>query len=319
MFQARPQARQPEDFGFRHLQTRFQKDTVDILVLSRQGEEKVKKPLFLFIQGSLPKPLILINENGKPYMVFPFNADILLEDYHLAIIGKPYVPLIRAASTLRRDMAYLDPQTGTFPQEYIQRDNLSYYAHRNKAAVKYLKRQDWVGDKVVVAGHSEGAAVAAKLAEVSKDVTHLIFSSTNPLGRMATTLSQIRQQDDSLGTAAEEQFRFWEELVRDHGNNEVKGEVTYKSIYSFSQPPMASLLKLSIPVLVAYGTEDTAAPFFDYLRLEVMREKKDNFTFTPYVGREHNFFGMGRNDEVNYDDFGWDMVAADWRAWLEKE
>ncbi|WP_276499552.1 alpha/beta hydrolase family protein [Pontibacter litorisediminis] len=319
-FHVAAQAKKPEDFGFRHLQTLYKQDTVEILVLSKKGEEAMEKPLFLFIQGSLPKPLIKLQENGKPYMVFPFEAGILLNDYHLAIISKPYVPLIREASGLRRDMAYVDPKTNSFPEKYIKRDNLDYYANRNKEVIKFLQKQRWISEEgVVVAGHSEGAAVAARLAELSKDVTRLIFASTNPFGRMMTIISQVRQQDDSLGTATEKQFELWQELINDPENNQVQGETTFKSIYSFSKPPIHSLRKLKIPVLIAYGTEDIAAPFFDYMRLEAIRNKKKNFTFMSYIGREHNFFGSDESGKVNYDDFGWDEVAQDWKEWLEKK
>lgn len=114
----------PEGVGFRHLQTFYRQDTVDILVMSKAGVEEKEKPLFLFVQGSLPNPLILLKENGEPYMVFPFDAAILLDSYHLAIIGKPYVPPIKNASELRRDMAYVEPQSGSFPEKFIERDNL---------------------------------------------------------------------------------------------------------------------------------------------------------------------------------------------------
>ncbi|KAA5540137.1 alpha/beta hydrolase [Adhaeribacter rhizoryzae] len=313
------QTERPEDFGYRRLQTIYKQDTVNILVLSKKGDEKHKKPLFLFIQGWLPKPLIILQESGKPYMVFPFQSEIFLHDYHLAIISKPCVPLIRKASELRADMAYLD-SAGKFPEQYMKRDNLNYYANRNKAVIKYLKKQSWVNnDEVVVAGHSDGAVVAAKLAAVSKDVTHLIFASSNPLGRMTTIITQIRQQDDSVGTITENQIKFWEEVVNEPKNNDIKNEITYKSIYSYSLPPLDTLRKLRIPVMVAYGTKDIAAPFFDYMRVEIIRNKIKNFTFMPYVGREHNFFGFHKNGQVNYDDFGWDKVAMDWNAWLKKD
>lgn len=304
----------PEGVGFRHLQTFYRQDTVDILVMSKAGVEEKEKPLFLFVQGSLPNPLILLKENGEPYMVFPFDAAILLDSYHLAIIGKPYVPLIKNASELRRDMAYVEPQSGSFPEKFIKRDNLGYYVHRNKEAIKFLKKQSWIDDsEVVVAGHSEGAAIAAKLAELSKDVTRLIFSSTNPFGRMMTIVSQITQRDDSLGTATEKQFQFWQVLVNDPENNQIQGETAFKSIYSLSKPPIDSLLKLKIPVLMAYVTKDIAVPFFDYMRIEAIRAKKKNFTFMPLTGREHNFFGFDEGGEVNYDNFGWDKVAQDWK------
>ena len=55
-----------ENFGFRHLQTTYKNDTVDILIKSLKGEEQIKKPLLLFCQGSLPIPLIIkYDENGK--------------------------------------------------------------------------------------------------------------------------------------------------------------------------------------------------------------------------------------------------------------
>lgn len=50
----------PEVFGFRHFQTIYKGDTVDILIKSKKGEELKKKPLLLFCQGSLPIPLIIL-------------------------------------------------------------------------------------------------------------------------------------------------------------------------------------------------------------------------------------------------------------------
>ncbi|MFD2248619.1 acyl-CoA thioester hydrolase/BAAT C-terminal domain-containing protein [Pontibacter ruber] len=313
------QIKKPEEFGYRHLQTRYKQDTVDILVMSKKGEEQQVKPIFLFIQGSLPTPLIILKENGEPYKIFPFDADLLLDDYHLAIVSKPFIPVIREESSLRPNMSYVEVHSGTFPENYVLRDNLDYYTYRNKAVVKYLVKQPWVCDKkIVVAGHSEGAAIAAKLAQVSKDITHLIFASTNPFGRMATIVSQIRQRDDTAGTAVKRQLTFWKEVVEDPANNEVKGEITFKSLYSFSKPPVAALQKLKMPVMVSYGTKDIAAPFYDYFHIEAIRAKKKNFTFMPYVGREHNFFGFDENGKVNYEDFGWDKVALDWKKWLER-
>ena len=57
------------------------KDTVDILIKSKKGEELRPKPLLLFCQGSLPIPLLVkYNENGKQgvYNVFVFLKQIVL-------------------------------------------------------------------------------------------------------------------------------------------------------------------------------------------------------------------------------------------------
>ncbi|MGI8580787.1 MAG: dienelactone hydrolase family protein [Chitinophagaceae bacterium] len=95
---------------------------------------------------------------------------------------------------------------------------------------------------------------------------------------------------------------------------------TYKATYSFSFPPPINYLKqLSIPVLISYGTRDHTAPFIDYLRIEIIRLKKQNFTFIPYLGVEHNFFKFKSTGKIDYDKFNWDKVALDWYHWLLKK
>lgn len=315
--QAAAQLKKPEDFGYRHLQMRYQKDPVDILVMSKEGEELKPKPILLFDQGSLARPLILLGDQGKPYRVFPFQTDSLLVNFHLVIVGKPYVPVIANYSDLKHG-AYTDPETGIPPIQFYSRDNVDYYVKRAKEVIRHLKKQPWVKqDTLVVAGHSAGSTVVAKLALKSRDVTHLIFSGGNPFGRMATMVAQARAYDDSTGTGAERGFKYWEDIVQDPASVVSQGGDSYKTTYDFSIPPINYLLKLRIPVLVTYGTRDYGVPFNDYLRLETIRRKKRNFTFKAYIGVEHNYFGFDKEGKVDYDKFGWDQVALDWQAWLE--
>ena len=95
--QVLPGRRTPEEFGYRHLVVLFGKDSVDVLVQSKKGEEKLRKPLLLWCQGSLPTPLILVDKGG-PYRVFPFispaGVDSLAAICHLAIISKPGIALV---------------------------------------------------------------------------------------------------------------------------------------------------------------------------------------------------------------------------------
>jgi dienelactone hydrolase len=313
------QDKKAEDFGYRHLQMNYQKDPVDILIMSKKGDEQKAKPILLFDQGSQARPLILLNEDGKPYMVFPFQTDSLLMDYHLAIISKPYVPLIAFHKDLKHG-AYADPKTGVPPAEFYSRDNVGYYVHRAKEVIEYLKKQKWVSkERLIVAGHSAGSTVAAKLALESKDVTHLIYSGGNPLGRIASIITQAREYDDSTGTRSEKVFRYWETIVNDSTSVASQGGDSNKTTYTFSLPPMDYLMKLKIPVLVTYGTKDHGVTFNDYLRLETIRKGKSNFTFKPYIGVEHNYFGFDKDGKVDHDKFGWDQVAQDWQTWLNKK
>lgn len=312
----------PENYGFKRLQTVYKGDTVDILIKFKKGEEQKKKPLFLFCQGSLPIPLIIkYDKNGKQgiYNVFVFNPDSLLRDYHIVIINKPYVPLIIDEKSLNSDMAYRD-STGKFPKKYIERNLLEYYVRRNIAALNFLRKQSWVAkNKLVVAGHSEGSAIAAKIAHDYSNVTELIYSSGNPLGRIMTMVSRARVNETDSSKTAENIFEYWKNVIAEPDNLNSDGD-TFKGTYQFSYPPPFDYLKkLKIPVLVTYGTKDYGlVQSADYFRMEMIRQKKENFTFKAYTGTEHNFFPLKANGEINYDIFNWEKVADDWRNWLMK-
>jgi pimeloyl-ACP methyl ester carboxylesterase len=308
------QEKLPEDFGFRHLQTVYKGDTIDILIKSKKGEELKPKPLFLFIQGSLPQPLIKYDERGT-MGVFTFNPDSLTSSFHLAIISKPSIPVVAHIASLGRDYTYTD-NTGAFPKGYIDRNHLDYFVGRNVQVIKFLQKQSWISNKMlVVAGHSEGSTIAAKLAFIFPKVTHLIYSGGNPLGRILSIIQQSRAVETDSTMVVEKQFNYWQQVVSDPSNIISKGD-TYKATYDFSIPPIQYLQKLRIPVLVSYGTKDWSSPYSDYLRVETIREKKNNFTFKAYIGTEHNYFPIKGNGEIDYDTFNWDKVAADWRRWL---
>lgn len=311
------QTKAPEDFGFRHIILKYKADNVDILIKSKKGEENVPKPLFFFCQGSLPKPLIIYNEKNI-YGVFPFNADSLSQKYHLVIVSKPYIPIIADYKTLSPSFNYTD-SSGKFPKEYSNRNLLSYYVPRNIAVIKYLQKQKWVTkNQLVVAGHSEGSTVAAKMAAVYKRITHLVYASGNPLGRIMSMIGQSRasETDTDSTRIGEGQIKHWEAVVKNKNDIDDSRGDTYKATFEFSQPPIKYLEKLKIPVLVSYGTKDWSAPFNDFMRVDFIRQEKINFTFQPYVGTEHNFFPLTADNKPNYDIFNWDKVANDWLKWL---
>jgi dienelactone hydrolase len=317
------QNERPEDYGIRHLHTVYKGDTVDILIKSRKGEEQKRKPLFLFCQGSLPIPLIIkYDDNGKKgiYPLFVFNPDSLSPEYHLAVISKPCVPLIADQKSLDTDLTYKD-STGKFPGRYIERNRLDYYVDRNIAVIRYLQTQPWISkDKLVVAGHSEGSTIAAKLAFSFPKVTELIYSGGNPLGRIVTIVEQQRAFENDTTRSGERAFDAWKNIIDDPTNRQASQGDANIATYQFSvPPPMEYLEKLKIPVLITYGTKDYGSPFNDYFRVKMIDQKKTNFTFKAYIGVEHNFFPLKANGETNFDVFNWDKVADDWQLWLKRQ
>lgn len=315
---AAAQEKKPEDFGFRHLTINFKNEVVHILLQSKKGEEHKKKPLFLFCQGSLPQPLLKIDAKGM-YPVFPFITDDFLEHYHIAIVNKPGIPVLSQIKSLNDKFLYLDAD-GTIPKAYTERNYLTYYVDRNLKVIKYLHKLPYIDDnKLIVAGHSEGSTIAAKLAAKTKKITHLIYASGCPLGRIMAMIAQgrFKETDTDSTRFAEDTIKYWEDVVNDNQNLDGSHGDSNKTTYDFSEPSIIYLEKLTIPVLVCYGTKDWSTPYNDYLRVEITRQHKKNFTFNSYIGLEHNFFPIKPDATPDYEHYNWDKVANDWLVWIK--
>ena len=92
-----------------------------------------------------------------------------------------------------------------------------------------------------------------------------------------------------------------------------------KTTLEFSIPaPIEYLKKLTIPVLVTFGSKDYGLlSAEDYLHIELIRLGRNNFTFKEYQDMEHNFFAVKPSGEIDYDKYNWDKVADDWLNWLK--
>ncbi len=310
--QTPPARRTPEEFGYRHLVVMFGKDSVDVLVKSPKGEEQKKKPLLLWAQGSLPRPLIMYDERGL-FGVLPFLPDELSLDCHIVLISKPGIPLIVDANSLDTGYNFADKTTHVPPLYYCQRNYLDYYVRRDEAVLRYLKKQPWVDKaRVVVGGHSEGSRVVSRLAAVPGLVSQVVYLSGSPLGRELTEVA--REPTDSTGTGIEMEFAQWQHAVDHPEQNDCTPGDSDKNVYSHGQPDLPFLLKAQVPIFVGYGTRDAGAMANDYLRLEAIRLHKNNITFRPYLGREHNFFSF-KNGKVNNEDWYWERVGEDFLRW----
>ena len=310
------QPKTAKDFGITHLVYNYKNDNVDILIKSKKGEETLKKPLFLFCQGSLPRPLIKYDEEGL-YPIFPFDTDSISQKYHLIIISKPNIPLIASIKNLDKDYNYIDSE-GKIPKEYSDRNLLTYYVDRNIEIIRYLQKQPWVlKSELVVAGHSEGSTIASKMASISKLITHLIYSGGNPFGRIMSIIEKSRTTETNITKYAEESFKYWEEVVDNKTflNDDVQGD-TFRATFEFSIPSINYMNKLKIPILVCYGTKDYSSPFNDYLRVDCILKNRKNFQFNAYIGTEHNYFPLTVDNKPNFDIYNWDKVANDWLKWL---
>lgn len=307
-----------QDFEFEHIRLNYKQDSIDVLKVSRKGQELVNKPLLFFCQGSLPVPLI-ITEGGTTYPPFPFDINTFTERYHLVIVGKPGIPLRAESTRLQADFSYLEDSTRLPPLRYSKNNYLEYYVDRNLFIIDYLLNQRYVDrTTVIAAGHSQGARVAFEMALKSKYVTHLIYAGGNPCGQIMSMVSRSRQRESPFDStvSAENDFRLYEAMIADSSDDSMYNGDSFKSIYSFSKSSLNTFQNLDIPVLVCYGTFDPAAPFNDLLRAEMIRMKKKNITFKAYIGIDHNYFGRTETGRTDYGNFNWDKVADDWLNWI---
>jgi len=312
----------PEDLGYTHIPFLFEGDTVDIIILSpSNNHEKYKRPLFLYLQGSMPRSLFFYDKNGHQYEnTFPFQTIPYSKAYHIVTIGKPGVPLFTQLEAVELPhYNYIDPETGSFPRKYCQNNHLDYYVRRNKAVIDFLTKKDWVdANKVVVAGHSEGVDIGFKMAIDKVKMSHLILLNGDLAGRIISEVALRRKTNPNDSTAAEQVFDHWKALsqMTTYSDDCSKGD-SEKATASFSYPFMQHLSAIDLPVYVGYGTKERGVLLIDYLRYETIRLGKENYHFKAYHGLEHSFLKVKADGQVDYEDNHFDKVAADFFNWLK--
>ena len=301
----------PEDFGYKHLIFQYKKLEVNVIVKPKKGEESIQKPLFFWWQGSMAQPVLKYDERGL-YGTFPFDENDFLTDYHLVVVGKPGIPIISDVNDLGKDYQYLI-NNDSVPKIYSDNNYLDYYVNRNDFIIIKLLKEKWVSkSKLMLAGHSEGSTIAAKLARKNKRVTHLIYSSGNPYGRILNILQAGIYYDKNYDS-----IDYWKKVVANKNNLEYNGGGTYKATYDFSQPSANQLKELKIPILITYGTKDWSAQYNDLFYVESIKVGMKNITFSPYIDLEHNFFPVNQNLEPNHEIYNWEKIGKDWLKWIK--
>lgn len=284
----------PQDFGYRHLSFKYLNDPVDVIVISKSGEERVAKPLLFFCQGNEPEPIVKYDQKGL-HSILPFDENPFLQQFHLVIIAPPFIPVIAHSNQLDKDFRYWkDADSKLPPKGFSERNYLDYYVFRNNSILKQLFKERWNRtSQLVVVGHGEGAAVATKMATLHSKVTQLIYANGNPFGKIANYLTD-RQRDPSAN--ANPAIAYWKQVVENAHEISTRG-TSNKMTYSFSLPQNEQLLGLKIPVLMVYGQDNNTTTFNDLFQIEAIRQRKQNILFKSYA------------------DFDKEM-AKDWMEWL---
>ncbi|HLP95749.1 MAG TPA: hypothetical protein VK168_17015 [Saprospiraceae bacterium] len=288
------------------------------------------KPILLFCQGSLPVPLFAEIESYGLYMlgggIGNFDLNKLRQHYHIVVVSMPHIPAIASKEQLNEQFQVItNPKIPySFPKAYVQADFLDRYVERAYQALDFLKKQPWVDSrKLVVAGHSQGAKVATKLARKHPDITHLGLFGANPFGRADQMIRQARQDAqegkitwEEADSIMNDQYRFFETV---HQPDSLKVNPEYLSWNSFSETFFDDWLELDIPIYLSYGTDDPVAALCDLVPLLFIKEGKKNLTLKRYLHLEHNFFPVDPNSrQPNYNQPRWPEVMNTFLDWSLK-
>lgn len=281
---------------------------IDFTVYKSDNE---KKPLLLFCQGSLPVPLFIKFEDGFIFDVQlnNFNVKTMSENYHIVVISKPFTPAIVNSEHLNSSYCYITDTTNQYSYDidYLKHDFTDNYIFRAKEVLNFLQKEKWVDtDNWIIAGHSQGARDAVFIASEIKKFTKIGLFGYDPKGRFEQAVREIRKDAENEIISWEKADSLLNEWLEDfkiiqHGNNERHNWRCY------NQSSLPELLKLKIPIYVAYGSHDIIADVCDFLPFYFADKKKTNLTIKRYANLEHNFFPI-IDEKIDYKNGRWKEV-----------
>lgn len=297
-------------------------DTVGYIQL--RADTLTPKPTMLFLQGSLPVPLIVDFEQERGlyrHVLLPFDYAQYLDEYHIVVIAMPHTPILANSNQLDGQYCVVTDKAepNSFSSAYLRANVLDNYVRRTLTVLRHLQTQPWVdADNIHIVGHSQGAKIAAVVAAEEPSVASVSLLSFNPYGRFD---ERVRKERESLklGRVSPEEYRErtdqlyerWQHIVED-STNFMAGNNAWIS-FSIDYTPF--LLKIEMPVLVAYGTADLSAENCDLLPLKFIRAGKNNLTLKPYPNWDHNFFDPNNRESGP----NWDLVMNEVVLWIKAE
>lgn len=231
------------------------------------------KNVMLYLQGSGPVPLYF-GETDRPGSSLMFDAEDFA-DYHYVVISKPGVPFFAASKEQSNPT-------------YQKRTSLECRVSDVICVLDFLRAKKWVGENVLLMGHSEGADVAPWVAAKSPVVTRLVTLAPGGLSQMLElTLLERKKAERGEVTQAEAQAEIdamnaqFRQIFADPTNWEKQwyGH-SYLRWSTFVRPAMEAYVKLDIPVLMIAGLHDQNTPCesAEAVELEFIRLGKENLT-----------------------------------------
>lgn len=282
------------------------------------------KPTLLFLQGSLPIPLIFDFKQFK-HINLPFNYKPLVKAYNIVVISMPETPVEAEKQELNAQYCYITDTTDqiSYSEAYLKANVLETYVQRTKAVIKHIKQiQNGNTQALYLIGHSQGAKIASVVAANNTNINGVGLLGFNPLGRYDEMIRRLRQKfnmnaltEEEYSQQLKEAYAQWKAIL-DNPTDYKQGNSAWMS---FSIDYSSYLKDITCPVFIGYGTEDLIARNSDLIPLKLIEGGNSTYTLKPYKGLNHNFFKLinGRPDRKSGGH--WSLVVKDALDWLEQQ
>jgi|GEM_PF-618795 len=172
------------------------------------------------------------------------------------------------------------------------------------AMIKAVKESIPVSDRILIIGHSEGAPIAAYVAERLPEVTHVAFLSGPGASQIFDRIIIARKEARAEGKSAEEAEKivtglenyFRDILAHPDSIDKFFQGHTYKRWSGYiSHPALESLMNSRARLFLAQGTEDDSTPVesFDAMVVEAIRRGRAGVEIHRIAGAGHDLRSKG--------------------------
>jgi pimeloyl-ACP methyl ester carboxylesterase len=308
-------AQSPKKQGLQEYLIPDKGDTIHFYIYNPDSSTKSK--VFLYLQGSGDLPMV----NGDDVEECCYNnypkklMKVFPNDYAFVYIQKIGLPYYT------RSLNNYEPSN-----TFTKRNNVLDRAYVADKVVNYILKKIYPSVKIVaVLGHSEGSDVAAKLAVINKEVSHLCFASGNATPEFYNSILLIRRQMLKGELSAIEAQNKLDTLYlgldkvykSPNATDKYFNGDTYKWNYAINQPPIDNLLQLKIPIYLTIGSHDDKVPVeaSDFIMAEFIRHQKTNLTYKVYLNSNHNYMETsGDSKKIDH----WTELFLDFLKFVEK-
>lgn len=302
-----------ETFGFSEQKVISNSDTITYYLKNYTSKPK---NLVVHIQGTDPYPIFFykFRDDGTVKLTKTFNDDYKALDstYTYAIIAKPGL-----AGIFKRDGF-------SVPEKYHKNNYREFRVNQIQMAIEHIKQNHLAApEKIIVYGHSEGAQIAASLATVDKNITHLGFWSGNVLNNFYefTLFERIAvlkgyQTDSAAHANIMGLIQWYQDILKDPKSTEVdQWGYTNRRWSSYEEAPINDLLKVDIPIYAEFATGDESTPIETayLLPIQFMQNRKDNLTFKVCMNCDHTY----REKKDGQTIYHWNNIFEEFIQWTK--